>query len=427
MATTFDNNPASNSTSATEDYRGWVDGPDTRGTMDIIWPCISTVTLLLFSMLHLNVPASSDGITRRFWRKLRWFLLGSLCPELPMLFAFAQLASARRSREDMKALGVHDWTITHGFYADSGGFMLDIAGIRPFPITAKQLLYLVRHQHIDAPRIKKIEIDDKSTADAVAKCLTFFQSGRFITNIITHAASGLRITPLELMASAILFCSSITLCLWWHKPLDVTTPTILKAKGNISTLLAQAGDAAKDPFRDTPLDFIESDIYWCSKWSHGGMMQRLLSKRGWQLRRPLERMYLFCWAPISATSRAAGLGRAINNPQKRHPQRSRLQTMQFPREFCSGNGCVCFWRHSLLRLEPPVSDKDRSVYLAGELHHHGRIPGCIRSLRNDRLLADGVHRGEHGSVWRVQKSHPMVLCVSRFRNCVFCVEALPFG
>ena len=289
--------------------------------MDIIWPCISTLTLLLFSMLHLNVPASSDEIIRGFWRKLRWFLLGSLCPELPMLFAFAQLASARRSREDMKALAVADWTITHGFYADSGGFMLDIPGTHPFPITAKQLLYLVRYQHVDAPRIKKVEIDDKSKADVVAKCLTFFQSGRFIINIIARAASGLRITPFELMSSAILFYSSITLCLWWHKPLNVTTPMILKAKCNISTLLVQAGDAAKDPFRDTPLDFVEPDIYWCSKWSHRGMVQRLLSKRGWQVQRPLERTYLSSWAPFSLPSRAAGRGRASNNPQKRYPQR----------------------------------------------------------------------------------------------------------
>jgi len=238
-----------------------------------------------------------------------------------MLFAFAQLASARRSREDMKALAVADWTITHGFYADSGGFMLDIPGTHPFPITAKQLLYLVRYQHVDALRIKKVEIDDKSKADVVAKCLTFFQSGRFIINIIARAVSGLRITPFELMSSAILFCSSITLCLWWHKPLNVTTPTILKAKCNISTLLVQAGDAAKDPFRDTPLDFVEPDIYWCSKWSHRGMVQRLLSKRGWQVRRPLERTYLSSWAPFSLPSRAAGRGRASNNPQKRYPQR----------------------------------------------------------------------------------------------------------
>ncbi|KAK3365039.1 hypothetical protein B0T24DRAFT_598354 [Lasiosphaeria ovina] len=268
--------------------------------MDIIWPCVSTLALLLFSMLHLNVPASGDGVIRGFWRKLRWFLLGSLCPELPMLFAFAQLASARRSREDMKALAVADWTITHGFYADSGGFVLDIPGAHPFPITAKQLLYLVRNQHVDAPRIGKVEIDDKSKADDVAKCLTFFQSGRFIIHIIARAASGLHITPLELMSSAILFCSSITLCLWWHKPLNIKTPTILKAKCNISTLLVQAGDAAKDPFRDTPLDFIEPDIYWCSKLSHGGMMQRFPRKRWWQVRRPLE----------------PGRGRASNDPQK---------------------------------------------------------------------------------------------------------------
>lgn len=117
-----------------------------------------------------------------------------------------------------------------------------------FPITAKQLFYLIRHRYVEVPRIEKVEIEDKSKADTVAKCLTFFQSGRFITTIVSRAAFGLQTTPLELMVTALLFCSTITLCLWWCKPLYVTTPTILKANCNISMLLVQSGDAAKQPF-----------------------------------------------------------------------------------------------------------------------------------------------------------------------------------
>jgi len=268
---------------------GWVPSPDTRGTMDIIWPCLSTLILCLFSMLHLNVPERDEGSTARLLRKLRWFLLSILAPELPMLFAFSQLSSARQSVRDMKALGIDSWTVTHGFYADSGGFLLEIPGINhPFPITAKQLAYLVAHDYIDSPVTEKDEIDDKSTADGITKCLVFFQSGRLITILVTRAASGLQITPFELTTAALVFCSTITLCLWWHKPLNVMTPTKICAKCHIDAILSAAGDdAAEELVQNTRLDFIEPGIYWCSTWSKR-MMSTILWL-GWQVR-PLLRM-----------------------------------------------------------------------------------------------------------------------------------------
>lgn len=77
-------------------------------------------------MLHLNLPAPDDGRWAILWRKARWLLLGVLAPELPMLFAFAQWASAKRSVVDMHNLGFTEteWTLVHAFYADSGGYVL---------------------------------------------------------------------------------------------------------------------------------------------------------------------------------------------------------------------------------------------------------------------------------------------------------------
>lgn len=106
--------------------RGWVDQPNQRGTMDIVWSCLSTLFICLWTMLHLNLPAPDDGRWAILWRKARWLLLGVLAPELPMLFAFAQWASAKRSVVDMHNLGFTEteWTLVHAFYADSGGYVL---------------------------------------------------------------------------------------------------------------------------------------------------------------------------------------------------------------------------------------------------------------------------------------------------------------
>ena len=77
-------------------------------------------------MLHLNLPAPGDSGRSIFLRKVRWLLLGVFAPELPMLFAFAQWASAKRSVLEMRNLGFTnvEWTLVHAFYADSGGFLL---------------------------------------------------------------------------------------------------------------------------------------------------------------------------------------------------------------------------------------------------------------------------------------------------------------
>jgi hypothetical protein len=245
---------------------GWVPTPSTRGTMDIIWPCLSAIALLLWSMLHLNVPSSSDSERTIALRKVRWLLVGLLAPELTMMFAFAQLTSAQRSVKDMKALGKSSWSLTHGFYADSGGFQLHTRDSKPFPITAKQVAYLVEYGFIDMPTITKREINDKSKADRVTKALAFIETGWLVTKLAGRAAQGLQITPFELVTLAVLVCSFTSLVLWWHKPLDVQAPTPIYAKDDLVTIVARAGKENED-FVDSPLDFVEGGIYWSRKAS----------------------------------------------------------------------------------------------------------------------------------------------------------------
>ncbi|KAH8765899.1 hypothetical protein F5883DRAFT_673722 [Diaporthe sp. PMI_573] len=102
-------------------------------------------------MLHLNLPFPKDGITKKPLRELRWMLLGLLAPELPMLFAFAQRASARKSMDEMNKIGHRGWSLTHGFFDDS--------------------VYLVKERYMEIPTITMLEIKDKSKANTAAKAL----------------------------------------------------------------------------------------------------------------------------------------------------------------------------------------------------------------------------------------------------------------
>ncbi|KAL8992060.1 MAG: hypothetical protein Q9169_007405 [Polycauliona sp. 2 TL-2023] len=149
-----------------QEMLGWVSQPDQRGSLDIIWSCVATLGICVWAMLHLNVSSESDTQVTLFLRRLRWMGLALLAPELIMLFASGQWASARRSTVDMRNLGFEGWTMVHAYYADSGGFQLHTKDTASFPVTAKQLHYLVQKGHMSIPNITRKEIWDKIKADS---------------------------------------------------------------------------------------------------------------------------------------------------------------------------------------------------------------------------------------------------------------------
>ena len=248
---------------------GWVDQPNQRGTIDIIWGCVATLAICCWVMLHLNVPAKTDTFCTVFVRKLRWLMFAILSPELVMLFACGQWASARRSVDDMHISGFHGWTMIHAFYADSGGFMLQTPDAGAFPITAKQLHYLVLNNYLPFPGIAKEEIWDKSKADLLAKGIASVQVVWLVAQVVARGIQHLPVTLLELSTVALITCTGATFFFWFWKPLNVDTPTNLELQFTIAEILVRAGDKAQAPFQDTPLDFIEPKIYTSSQLPFG--------------------------------------------------------------------------------------------------------------------------------------------------------------
>jgi hypothetical protein len=260
----------SNNTSLTGvSRRGWVGSPDERGTLDIVWSCVSTLFICLWSMLHLNLPSRKDTFWNIFWRKARWLLLGILAPEVPMLFACGQWASAKRSVEEMRTLGFdeEEWSLEHAYNADSGGFELRTIDREAIPITAKQVHYLIENNIITLPRITKKEIWDKSNADKVAKFLACFQTAWLTTQTIARAIQHLAITPLELSSIALALTSLTTLWYWLQKPLDVETATVIFTEKSMKEVIGTSGNDSSDHYTNTPLDFIEPRIYISRKWN----------------------------------------------------------------------------------------------------------------------------------------------------------------
>lgn len=83
---------------------GWVDEPDGRGTFGIITSCVATLTLCVWSAMHLNIAPAKQTYWQRVWYLIKWILLGILIPELVILSAWRQYLSAKRMTKEMKLI-----------------------------------------------------------------------------------------------------------------------------------------------------------------------------------------------------------------------------------------------------------------------------------------------------------------------------------
>ena len=274
--------PQSTTDSGLERY-GWVGQPNTRGTMDIIWGSVLALFVCVWVVLHLNVPSTTDGYWTILWRKARWSVMAIVAPEVLNCFAGTQWEAAKNSVNEMRAEGYTDWTLEHAFYANSGGFILQPRDSTPFPINSRSVLYLLRRGYIKKPLLSQRDILDRSKAGHFAKFIASIQASWLVIQNLARGIRRMHRALLELFTLSFVVCTFCTFFFWFHKPLDVQTSTVLEMEGtSTAELLIQAGDAARAPFVDTPLDFIEKPVIPWERhpfFSHfGGLRQRPLPR-----------------------------------------------------------------------------------------------------------------------------------------------------
>jgi hypothetical protein len=62
---------------------------------------VLTLTICVWSALHLNVPEEDSKLRHRNIRRMRWILLGLFAPELVVSTAFAQFLTASWLRREI--------------------------------------------------------------------------------------------------------------------------------------------------------------------------------------------------------------------------------------------------------------------------------------------------------------------------------------
>ncbi|KAL8366028.1 hypothetical protein RB595_004692 [Gaeumannomyces hyphopodioides] len=115
---------------------GFVQTPPIRGTMEIVWSCLSVIFLCTWSILHLKVPPQhrpkgwwqkKRWMFARFRQKLKWMVVTILAPEILLALVFVAFFSICKHTEELQKLAKKDevpWSKTHSWFADQGGFFI---------------------------------------------------------------------------------------------------------------------------------------------------------------------------------------------------------------------------------------------------------------------------------------------------------------
>ncbi|RDX40470.1 hypothetical protein OH76DRAFT_1476174 [Lentinus brumalis] len=133
----------------------------------------------------------------------------------------------------------HRWTLAHGFYAVSGGFVLKDPYV-PRPgddylpawqkngvLTHSGVLLLMKVEPSLIPDLAYEDLIDRGKADALAKALLVLQVSWFLITCIIRHAQGLPLCLLEITTIAHAACTLLTYFLWWHKPKDIGHQTAI--------------------------------------------------------------------------------------------------------------------------------------------------------------------------------------------------------
>ena len=210
----------------------FVADPDGRGTVSLLLSCTLTLILCVWSALHLNVPQPGRGKKYDILLYVRWILMGVFRPEVIVLVAWKQWASAKSLgsivqdavRQERKSKDVqagaprssshwnphprrHAWTSIHSLFACSGGFAiefqdrLEVEQFLPsncpkkLVLTARGVALLAKCGIV--PDVPEAEVWDKSKASSIAKFLVIVQAAWLFIQVIARLAGRLTVTLLE--------------------------------------------------------------------------------------------------------------------------------------------------------------------------------------------------------------------------------------
>lgn len=219
---------------------GWHSTDGGRGTSDILWSCLATILLCVWTVIHLPVPCCSrfehgkrvPGEPSRTWRN--WIirsgiipaLISIIAPELLTLTAILELLHARESKKVMTQKG---WTLTHGFFLRMGGFCLETTSGLRLQLDHDQLMSAIKAE-VTPDWLSKLEmiedfhINDHAKSNPLTKFMACGQALWLVTQVVSRVSQHRAVTLLEVSTLAYAACALTAYVAWWKKPQNSTLP-----------------------------------------------------------------------------------------------------------------------------------------------------------------------------------------------------------
>jgi hypothetical protein len=101
-----DTNPLIRRANATSASSGFVQGPDGRGSLNLVTSCLGTLLLCAASTaMHLNVPGPSECSIIDAGRRIWWMIMAAFAPEFVLFRALEQFTAARDLKNAVNKIG----------------------------------------------------------------------------------------------------------------------------------------------------------------------------------------------------------------------------------------------------------------------------------------------------------------------------------
>lgn len=150
-----------------------------RGTTDIVWSCLATIFLCVWTAIHLPVPPYT-----RNWQ-LSWpaklgrssvvpAFVSLIAPESLAFVAVIGFIKARRSRAILRRTIDEKMSLAHGFFLDMGGFCLSLPAEEYLQINCKDILKAADASTLlgpEPPPIKEVLIYKTGLASDPWRCV----------------------------------------------------------------------------------------------------------------------------------------------------------------------------------------------------------------------------------------------------------------
>lgn len=230
---------------AKEDFiHGWVSADCGRGTSDILWSCLATILLCVWTVIHLPISCCSrfengklvPGEPPRSWRN--WIIRSGIVPAsvsviAPEFLTFIAIREFIRAWKSQKRMTYMNWTLTHTFFLEMGGFCLETPSGLRLQLDDDDLIPAISAASPPGllPKLEKVtdvHINDHAKSNALTKIIACGQALWLVTQVLSRVYQHQAVTLLEVSTLAYAACALTAYAAWWKKPQNSTLPiTIL--------------------------------------------------------------------------------------------------------------------------------------------------------------------------------------------------------